>query len=311
MVSYIAAVSAFFLSGRFIRTVRRGPSSLTMTRSAMCSPILAHILFGKPAATFPGYALVRQCLAGGVDGVAAVDDRGREAVGGSREVGREKPRDAYALRRSAAIAAGPALRGERVLRQHAASGGDAEQPQVRGRAGQRLLGRLVEVREQPVRRMVKARDRLAEPFGGGPESRIVGSLHLGDGAAKLVETGAHGGAARERQLAGDEVDRLDAVGAFVDLRNAGIPIVLRGAGLLDIAHTAVHLNAERGDFSPDVGRERLGDRRQERSALVRGLSLGVARGAVRAVARNRRRTRDRARRIGQPARGYQHLLCVC
>ena len=35
MASYIAIVSAFFFSGRFIRTVRTGPASVTMTRSAM------------------------------------------------------------------------------------------------------------------------------------------------------------------------------------------------------------------------------------------------------------------------------------
>ena len=35
MASYIAKVSAFFLSGRFIRTVRTGPSSVTMTHSVI------------------------------------------------------------------------------------------------------------------------------------------------------------------------------------------------------------------------------------------------------------------------------------
>ena len=49
-------------------------------------------------------------------------------------------------------------------------------------------------------------------------------------------------------------------------------IVLRGAGLLDEAHAAMHLDAERGDLDADVGRERLGDRRQQRRALVRGLA---------------------------------------
>ena len=38
IASYIAMVSAFFFSGRFIRTVRTGPSSVTMTRSVMASP---------------------------------------------------------------------------------------------------------------------------------------------------------------------------------------------------------------------------------------------------------------------------------
>ena len=35
MASYIGKVSAFFFSGRFIRTVRTGPSSLMMTRSVI------------------------------------------------------------------------------------------------------------------------------------------------------------------------------------------------------------------------------------------------------------------------------------
>ena len=50
--------------------------------------------------------------------------------------------------------------------------------------------------------------------------------------------------------------RLDAVGALVDRGDPGVAIVLRGAGLLDVAHTAMHLDAERGDLVGDVGRER-------------------------------------------------------
>ena len=44
-----------------------------------------------------------------------------------------------------------------------------------------------------------------------------------------------------RQLAADQVDGLDAVGALVDRRDAGVAVVLRRAGLLDEAHAAVHL----------------------------------------------------------------------
>ena len=49
-------------------------------------------------------------------------------------------------------------------------------------------------------------------------------------AAICARTGV---AAGERQLAHDEVDRLDAVGALVDRRDARIAQMLRGAGLLD------------------------------------------------------------------------------
>src|SRR5471032_118880 len=66
MASYIAMVSAFFFSGRFIRTVRTGPSSVTMTRSAM--------------------ALVRQsCLRVG-DAVGTFGDAAFEAGGLHRDV---------------------------------------------------------------------------------------------------------------------------------------------------------------------------------------------------------------------------------
>ncbi len=83
------------------------------------------------------------------------------------------------------------------------------------------------------------------------------------------------GAARERQLARHQIDRLDAVGAFVDRGDARVAEKLRRAGLLDEAHAAMHLYAERGDLVADVGGERLGDRREQRGARVRGLARGV------------------------------------
>src|SRR3546814_5416030 len=49
---------------------------------------------------------------------------------------------------------------------------------------------------------------------------------------------ADGGAAPHRQLAADEVHGLDAVGALVDRRDAGVAEVLGDAGLLDVAHAA-------------------------------------------------------------------------
>ena len=54
----------------------------------------------------------------------------------------------------------------------------------------------------------------------------------------------HGRALRKRNLARHQVDRLNAVGAFVDRGNAGIAIVLSGSGLLDVAHAAMDLHTE-------------------------------------------------------------------
>ena len=86
--------------------------------------------------------------------------------------------------------------------------------------------------------------------------------------------------------------------------------MLRRAGLLDIAHAAVHLHAERGDLAADVGRERLGDRRQQRGALVRGrarLLVGAAMGAVDGDGGG---VGNRARGAGERAHGEQHALDV-
>ena len=90
--------------------------------------------------------------------------------------------------------------------------------------------------------------------------------------AQFVEIGAHHGAAGQRHLAHHQIDRLDAVGAFVDRGDPRVAKMLRGAGLLDEAHAAVHLHAERGDLDADVGRERFGDRREQRGAVVRRLA---------------------------------------
>ena len=105
-------------------------------------------------------------------------------------------------------------------------------------------------------------------------------------------------AAGKRQLARDQVDRLDAVGAFVDRRDPRIAIKLRRAGFLDEAHAAMHLHAERSDLDADVGGKRLGDRREQRGALVRGLARGFVGAALGAVERDRGRVADGARGAG-------------
>ena len=66
-----------------------------------------------------------------------------------------------------------------------------------------------------------------------------------------------------RQLAADEVERLNAVGALVDRRDAGIAQMLGRAGLLDEAHAAEHLNGKAGDFHAGIGGVGLGERGQQ------------------------------------------------
>ena len=96
---------------------------------------------------------------------------------------------------------------------------------------------------------------------------------------------AHGFAAVAEQFAAVEVDGLDAVGAFVNRRDARVAVKLRGAALLDEAHATVNLHAEARDFDAEIGAPGFGDRRQQIFArLVTSVGrdgAGVADGAAR------------------------------
>ena len=87
MASYIAKVSAFFFSGRFIRTVRTGPSSVTMTRSVIA---------------------VRQRRLRVGDAVGAFGDAAFKAGGLHRDVLGEEARQRGARRRRRRYRATPA-----------------------------------------------------------------------------------------------------------------------------------------------------------------------------------------------------------
>ncbi len=80
-------------------------------------------------------------------------------------------------------------------------------------------------------------------------------------------------AAIAEQLAADVVQRLDAIGALVELGDAAVAHQLLHAPLADIAVAAVDLHAEAGDFLAHIGEERLDDGDQQRRALARRLAI--------------------------------------
>src|ERR1051325_575534 len=125
IASYIAKVSAFFFSGRFIRIVRIGPWSVTMTCSVM----------------LPSSRATQRCLG---HGVRTFCDRRLQPARLHGDVLGEKARQ-----RDTAVAVAAAAFGERILRQHAATRGGGEQPQIGRRAGERRVRRLVELAQQP------------------------------------------------------------------------------------------------------------------------------------------------------------------
>ena len=232
-----------------------------------------------------------------IDAVGALDHGALEATRRDRDVlGEEaRERDARGRRAVAREGARPPAPPRRAARRRPRSRTAADRA-WRRRARRRLVASRV---EQPVGGAFEARrpPRRAARRSRRRRDRWRPSTACG-GARELVDDRPFTVAPPdERQLAGDEVDRLDAVGAFVDRGDARVAVVLRGAGLLDIAHAAVHLHAERGDLAADVGRERLGDRREQRGALVRRLRApSHRRRDARGRSRPRWRSRSRARR---------------
>jgi hypothetical protein len=77
-----------------------------------------------------------------------------------------------------------------------------------------------------VRRTLQAFERFAKPQTGPTERRIVGRVDRLDDAAQFVEISLDRRTAGERQLAGDEIDRLNAVGSLVDRGDTRIAIKL-------------------------------------------------------------------------------------
>ena len=119
-----------------------------------------------------------------------------------------------------------------------------------------------------------------EPLGEAAMQRLPCRLaaELGQDRPHLGEQSRAASPPVAAELAADQVGGLDAVGALVDRRDAGVAIVLGGAGLLDVAHAAMHLDAGRGDLDAEVGAPGLDHRGQQ---------VGPALGADRALSSRR------------------------
>ena len=224
---------------------------------------------------------------------ARVNRMGEPGRGGRELLGEETGEaDATALGRLA-------RRGEARLGEADAAERETEQPEIGRRAGERRGEIGAERAAEIAARLLERVDRFAEPRRGRAEFRFARRRHRGDDRAHVGDLALQGCAARKRQLALDEVDRLDAVRSLVDRGDARIAEILRRARLFDEAHAAVDLHAERSDLVADVGRERLRDRRQQRGALARLGARFDAIGVGRQIDRHRRQMANAARRLDQ------------
>ncbi|MNS66040.1 hypothetical protein D3C72_992340 [compost metagenome] len=102
---------------------------------------------------------------------------------------------------------------------------------------------------------------------------------LGHEGVDVGEPAHDGAAAVRRQLAAHQVERLNAVGAFIDHGDARIAQILRGGEVLGVARAAVDLHGQRGDVEALVGQIGFQHGRDQahvvlglgRRGLVRGL----------------------------------------
>jgi hypothetical protein len=102
---------------------------------------------------------------------------------------------------------------------------------------------------------------LAERAELGFEPRPGGVLR--DEIADLLEELGEVLAAPRAQLARDEIERLDVVGALVDREDLGVAAVLLDGIVLDVARAAVGLDGELGDAERLVRAVGLHDRREQ------------------------------------------------
>ena len=136
------------------------------------------------------------------------------------------------------------------------------------------------------------------------------AAELGQGRAHLGEQLARRLALVAAELAADQIVRLDAVGALVDRRDARVAQILRGAGLLDIAHPAMHLDAGRGDLDPEIGAPRLDHRDQQIGPALRPKARLLVAGAAAPIDRRRGEVGQRPHRLGRRAHRQQHAADI-
>ena len=97
---------------------------------------------------------------------------------------------------------------------------------------------------------------------------VAAAFAVGDSSPDQLEEGPDGAAAVLGQLAPDQVHRLDAVGAFVDLGDAGVADELLHAVLADVAVAAEHLLGVDRGLEALVGEIALDDRGEQAEQIV-------------------------------------------
>ncbi len=157
-------------------------------------------------------------------------------------------RDLGAIERGIVFAGGEFIVGdERGTRHLPSARHDPQELKKRRRPAEHGVDVIPAGRPNPVDRRGQRRNATAQPRLYGREVISGRVIQAVCNALDVGDQGSRGLAVIAQNFSTDEVDRLDAGGAFVDRGDAGIAQVLGGAGLLDISHAAVNLQADGRD----------------------------------------------------------------
>ena len=137
----------------------------------------------------------------------------------------------------------------------------------------------------------------------------VGALVLDEGA-DLVDERHQRAAAVLAELAADQIERLDAVGAFVNLRDARVAHELLHAVLGDVAVAAEHLLRHHRVGEAGVGEHAFDDRREQAHVIVGALAFLLILRAMGDVALEGGPQHQRARRLIEGADRHQRAAHV-
>ena len=191
---------------------------------------------------------------------------------------------------------------------HVAERDQTEHVHVVGGAGAGIVGLGHGVLHEPHR-------GLLQVASGDAERRhqrlhlVIGRL-LFDVAADFAEERHQRAAAVLAELAADKIERLDAVGAFVDLRNARVAHELLHAVLGDVAVAAEHLLRHHGVGKTGVGAHAFDHRRQQAHEIVGALAFFLVLRAMGDVALERGPQHQRARRFVEGADRHQRAAHI-
>ena len=155
----------------------------------------------------------------------------------------------------------------RTLKQQCPAGTDCHQPAIgRGRK-QRLVRVRVTQFLQSQAGIHKIGNRLAQPPSGHRQLTVAAVIGLRTLRVEIIKQFLQRSAISHRQFAHHEVNGLNAIGPLVNRQDAGIAVVLGGAGLLHITHPAMHLQRQRGHFDTGFRPEIFCQRCQQGTAF--------------------------------------------